>query len=165
MYISSDTNIWIDFKTINALEMPFKLNYDYVMSNDAIQDELLSPTELKDELLSLGLTPTELDDAELLLVYAYGSKYPELSAYDTFAMAIAKKRSYILLTGDGNLRKAATAEGVTIKGTLWVLDELFKKGHLSKADYKQYLLELQKYNGRQIRLPAVEIQKRIDELK
>lgn len=42
MYISSDTNIWIDFKTINAMSLPFRLQCDYIMSNDAIQDELLS---------------------------------------------------------------------------------------------------------------------------
>lgn len=165
MYISSDTSVWIDFKTINALKIPFKLNYDYVMSNDAIQDELLSPIDLKDELLRLGLIPIELDDAELYLVYAYGSKYPQLSVYDMFAMAIAKNRSFILLTGDGNLRKAASVEGVTVKGTLWVLDELFEKNHLSKEDYRQCLLALQKHNNKKIRLPVAEIQKRIDALK
>lgn len=165
MYISSDTNIWIDFKTINAIELPFKLHNHYVMSNDAIQDELLSPHELKDELLGLGLIPIELNDSELLLVYQYVFKYTRLSAYDTFAMAIAKNRNYILLTGDGNVRKAAIAEGVVVKGTLWIFDELFNKGYLTKAEYFQYLKEIQKHNKRQIRLPSVEIQKRIDMLK
>lgn len=51
MYISSDTNVWIDFKTINALALPFELHYDFIMSNYAIQDELLSPPDLKYELL------------------------------------------------------------------------------------------------------------------
>lgn len=165
MYISSDTNIWIDFKTINAMSLPFRLQYDYIMSNDAIQDELLSPPALKDELLGLGLISTELDDSDLILVYQYGSRYPQLSAYDTFAMAIAKNRNYILLTGDGNLRKAAMTEGILVKGTLWIFDELFGEGHLTKAEYLQYLKELQKYNGRQIRLPSIELRKRIDMLK
>ncbi|MDD2402258.1 MAG: hypothetical protein PHI90_04335 [Clostridia bacterium] len=165
MYISSDTNIWIDFKTINAISLPFKLQNNYVMSNDAIQDELLSPYELKDELLCLGLIPINLDDSDLLLVYQYGSKYTQLSAYDTFAMAIAKNRNYILLTGDGNLRKVALAEGVMVRGTLWIFDELFSNGYLTKIEYLQYLKEIKKYNGRQIRLPSVEIQKRIDMLK
>lgn len=165
MYISSDTNIWIDFKTINAMWLPFKLHHDYVMSNDAIQDELLSPLELKDELLDLGLIPMELDDSDLLLVYNYASKYSQLSSYDTFAMAIAKNRGYILLTGDGNLRKAAISEGISVKGTLWILDELFNNGHITKVEYLQYLKELQKYNGKQIRLPSVELERRIERLK
>ncbi len=165
MYISSDTNIWVDFKTIHAMSLPFKLQYYYLMSNDAILDELLSPPGFKDELIHLGLIPTELDDAELNLVYAYGYKYPQLSAYDTFAMAIAKNRSIILLTGDNNLRKIALSEDVTVKGTLWIFEELFEKEYISKVEYLYYLQEIQKYNGRQIRLPAAEIQKRIDKLK
>ncbi|MHB1454961.1 MAG: hypothetical protein ACYCYM_13540 [Saccharofermentanales bacterium] len=80
-------------------------------------------------------------------------------------MAIAKNRSFILLTGDGNLRKAALTEGVAVKGTLWVLDELYEKYHLSKDEYEHYLIELQRYNNRKIRLPGAEIQKRIDALK
>lgn len=41
-YISSDTNIWIDFAIIEKLELPFKLPYIYLMDNDAIEDELLN---------------------------------------------------------------------------------------------------------------------------
>lgn len=165
MYISSDTNVWIDFKTINALALPFELHYDFIMSNYAIQDELLSPPDLKYELLRLGLIQTELDNTELNLVYSYTSKYPQISSYDAFAMAIAKNRNYALLTGDGNLRRAALAEGVTVKGTLWILDELYAKDCLNRAECLQHLHELQKYNGKQVRLPAAEIQKRIDMLK
>lgn len=165
MYISSDTSVWIDFKTLNAIWLPFKLNNHYVMCNDAIQDELLSPPELKNELLELGLIPVELNDSDLLLVYEYRAKYTRLSAYDTFAMAIAKNRDYVLLTGDGNLRKAATEEGIMVKGTLWIFDELFKEGRLTEDEYLQYLEEIEKYNGRQIRLPSTEVQKRIHMLK
>lgn len=162
MYISSDTNIWIDFKTINALPLPFKLHYEYLMSSDAIQDELLSPPDLKDELLNLGLLSTELNDEELLLIFDYGYKYPRLSAYDTFALAIAKNRNYILLTGDGNLRKAAITEEIVVKGTLWIFEELLNDEYITKAEFIQYLKELQKYNGKQIRLPSDVLQKRLE---
>ena len=40
-YISSDTNVWIDFVTIQKTEMPFRLPYTYIMSKDAVEDELL----------------------------------------------------------------------------------------------------------------------------
>ena len=54
-YISSDTNVWLDFATINRLEIPFKLTYTYIMNEDAITDELLSPKELRDNLVGLGM--------------------------------------------------------------------------------------------------------------
>ena len=42
-YISSDTNVWIDFMAIDKLELPFLLPCTYIMSDDAVNDELLSP--------------------------------------------------------------------------------------------------------------------------
>ena len=46
-YISSDTNIWIDFMTIEKLELPFRLPYTFLMYKESIQNELLSPPNLK----------------------------------------------------------------------------------------------------------------------
>lgn len=42
-YISSDTNIWLDFMIINRLELPFRLPYIYLMNSEAMEDELLNP--------------------------------------------------------------------------------------------------------------------------
>ena len=41
-FISSDTNVWIDFCTIDKFYLPFKLPYTYIMNNEAIEDELLN---------------------------------------------------------------------------------------------------------------------------
>lgn len=60
IYISSDTNVWIDFVTIEKLELPFKLPYTYIMSKEAIEDELLSPPGLGTKLASYGLIPVEM---------------------------------------------------------------------------------------------------------
>ena len=59
-YISSDTNVWLDFMIIDRLEYPFRLPYVYLMNTDAIQDEILSPPGLGERLKSLGLQETEL---------------------------------------------------------------------------------------------------------
>ena len=85
-FISSDTNIWIDFSIINKLDLPFKLPYIYLMDKDAIEDELLFPTTLKPDLLSLGLQQIEITLNELLLAEQYGTKYKKLSIYDRIAM-------------------------------------------------------------------------------
>ena len=41
-YISSDTNVWLDFAIIERLELPFRLPCIYLMHGDAVHDELLS---------------------------------------------------------------------------------------------------------------------------
>lgn len=70
-YISSDTNIWLDFATIKKLEAPFKLPYTYIMNEDAITDELLSPKELRENLIGLGLQAVELSEEEFYLAEEY----------------------------------------------------------------------------------------------
>lgn len=63
-YISSDTNIWIDFMVTGKLYLPFRLPLTYLMNQDAVDDELLSPQGLRKQLLELGLIPTELTEKE-----------------------------------------------------------------------------------------------------
>ena len=89
-FISSDTSVWIDFSTIQKAELPFRLPYTYIMSKDAVEDELLSPPGLGAELVSYGLVPVEPTIEEFFLAQEFGTVYPRLSIYDRIALAIAK---------------------------------------------------------------------------
>lgn len=161
-YISSDTNIWIDFHTINRLNMPFLLPITYIMSADAINDELCYPSTLKHDLLNLGLKGVEIDGVEFMLAREYGSKYCKLSIYDRIALAIAKNRGLVLLTGDGILRKAADYENVKVMGTLGLIDKLYKEDKITDFQYDECITLLQQYNGKKIRLPKDQISLRLD---
>ncbi len=160
-YISSDTNIWIDFAQINRLEMPFGLENTYCMSRDAIDDELISPPGVGERLLRLGLRSLEMDEAEFTLVIDYGSRYPRLSFYDRLALAIAKNRDYILLSGDSALRKAAAKEQVSVRGTLWIFDQLLETGKITKIEYLEAMKDLLEDPTGRIRLPKEEIRQRM----
>ena len=161
IYISSDTNVWIDFKVIERLELPFRLPYVYLMNKDAVFNELLSPKGLREQLLTLGLLPVELTEDEFYYALDTAAKYPRLSEYDRSALAIAKKRSLVLLTGDRALRYAAETEGVTVMGTIGILDQLLEKECVSEAEYHTCIAELLKHNGREVRLPERELQQRL----
>lgn len=160
-FISSDTNIWIDFSTIQKIDLPFKLPYIYLMDKDAVEEELTHPKDLRDKLLALGLRQTEIDNEEFQLAEKFGSKYKRLSVYDRIALAIAQNRKIILLTGDGALRKAAQEEKVIVKGTIGLLDELYQGRYISKAEYGLCLTALKHHNGVTVRLPEDEIEKRL----
>ncbi len=160
-YISSDTNVWLDFVAINRLEIPFKLPYTYIMNEDAIEDELLSPKALRENLVGLGLQAVDLSEEEFYLAEEYNGKYQRLSLYDCVALAIAKVRSITLMTGDGPLRKAAEQEGVPVIGTIGVLDRLYGGQYIEKDEYVDCLKELLRNNGKKVRLPENELQKRI----
>ena len=97
VYISSDTNVWLDFSTINKLDIPFKLPYTYIMNEDAIENELLSPKGLQKALIGLGLKAVELSEEEFYLAEEYSAKYSKPSLYDCVALAIAKVRGITLM--------------------------------------------------------------------
>lgn len=102
-YISSDTNVWIDFMKIHRLALPFKLPYTYIMNKDAMEEELLSPTGLRDELVQCGLVGVTIQIEEFELAEKFGQKYIRLSVFDRIALSIAKFRNITLLSGDGAL--------------------------------------------------------------
>lgn len=158
-YISSDTNVWIDFSLIQRIRLPFLLPFTYIMYHEAIETELLDPPELKDELMRCGLVAASLAMEEFDLAEGFGSRYPRLSKYDRIALAIAKVREIPLLTGDGKLREAAMAEGVRVLGTLGILDQLLDRDCLPEAEYRQCLLALKQHP--RTRMPAEEIDARL----
>ena len=161
-FISSDTNIWLDFHTICKLELPFKLPYNYVMFREALREEVISPPDLLDELKKLGIIGVELTTEEFYYAMDLANKYVKLSNYDRIALAIAKYRGFRLLTGDKALRSAAEKEEVHYFGTIGLLDELYNGKHISRQEYKYCLNSFIEHAER--RLPPDEIQKRLNEL-
>jgi len=158
-YVSSDTNLWIDFMEVDKLSWPFLLPYVYLMSKETMDNELLYPRGLREKLIDLGLKETDIEIKELYMVEEFISRYKRLSKADCVALAIAKNRKIVLITGDKNLRLAASSEGVDIKGTLGIMDELLQGAHIKVSDYKKTLKSfLSRKNNR---LPVTEIEKRI----
>ena len=134
-YISSDTNVWLDFVEIEKLSLPFQLPYVYLMNDETVENEMLSPPGLCNKLLQMGLEKTELTEEEFYLTETLTARYAKPSVYDCIALAIAKVRGLTLLTGDGPLRKAAAAEGVNVMGTIGILDQLRDGKYIEDEEY------------------------------
>ena len=163
-YICSDTNFWLDFSAVGRTHLPFRLAYTFIMNRDAVEDEILSPEGLGRELLALGLQPVDMTIEEFRYAEELGRAYKQLSRYDRIALSIARNRHIILLTGDKALRRAALDEGVSLMGTLGILDLLWKERKIEEEEYRSCLtswLNTQAY-GR--RLPKCELQERLRNL-
>lgn len=161
-YISSDTNIWLDFSCISKTDLPFRLPCTYIMYQEALRREIVSPPELLEELRNLGLEGVELTVEEFFYAAELARKYVKLSGYDRTALAIAKYRMIPLLTGDNALRKAGIKEGVEVYGTIGLLDKLYEGSHIDKNEYGYCLKSLLDHKER--RLPVDELQRRLDSL-
>ena len=162
-YISSDTNIWIDFNTISRTDLPFRLPGTYIMYKEALRKEIINPPELLTDLQKRGLIGVDLTIEEFFYADELSKKYVKLSGYDRTALAVAKFRNIPLLTGDNPLRKATEKEGVEVFGTIGLLDKLYDGDYINKLEYQFCLESLLEHKER--RLPTEELQKRIDSLR
>ena len=156
LHLVSDANILIDMDAGGLNTPMFSLgNHGYQF---AVPDVLFEQ-ELKAQhayLLELGLQTHELSEADVSVVFALSRKYVAPSRMDLFALALAKKESCPLLTGDAHLRKAASAGNVEVRGTLWLVREMLEK-HLISARIARLSLKKMVNHGR--RLPWEEAEK------
>lgn len=179
MLISSDTNVWLDFLCIGQLEHPFLLDNSYYLSSITYHDEIDDNTNIinnskrYDEIRmcvkenKILITDATIDELKLAMKYQNEYKPPKvskaISMQDSIALAIAKERKWILLTGDAGLREASKFENVDCRGTLWIYDELLDKNLLSKVEYHNVMDKLlDVVDNKKRRLPRIEILKRIE---
>ncbi len=152
-----DTSLLIDMYIGRIMVEFFKLPYSFV-APDVIIAELQEPDGKT--LMELGLQQGELTGSQILEVLQLRAQYQQPSVNDLFALVLARVFLATLLTGDGNLRKAAHQEGIPIHGTLWVLDEMVRLKIISQLQAAE-ALKLMCERGS--RLPQDECDKRLKE--
>ena len=160
-YVSSDTNIWLDFNSISKIELPFRLDYTYIMYEEALRREIISPQKLASRLKSLGLQGVDITTEEFYLAEELAVKYVKLSGYDRTALSIAKCRGIPLLTGDAALRKAAEEESIQVMGSLGIMDKLLEDKLIKRKEYREVLQAWKAQIPLGRRLPMDEIDKRL----
>ncbi len=165
MFISSDTNIWLDFENIGHLDHPFYLENEYYISNITYHDELYKSKLINNIIKKKHLKITNLTIEEMNIANRLSNAYNKISFQDSLALAIAINRNWILLTGDNALRNAAKLEGIENHGTIWIYDELYLKKKLSKKEMLNVMKKLLKASENGRRLPKEEILKRIINLQ
>ncbi len=152
-----DANIVIDLHRGDVIEHVFRLGVRLVVP-DVIIDELLEPDGAA--LESLGLKNFGLSSQQVQEVVDLIPRYPGASTNDIFALVLARTLGAPLLTGDKHLRRAAEEQGVTVHGTLWLLDEMVREGVIPKRRAAEALTQMLAY-GR--RLPKNECARRLRE--
>jgi hypothetical protein len=71
----------------------------------------------------------DIDGEDWNEIYRFSEKLG-VSVPDGSVWFVARAENAILLSGDGRLRKVAKADGIEIRGVLWVLDELVARERL-----------------------------------
>jgi predicted nucleic acid-binding protein len=118
MILVSDTSVLIDSERGGLLEAVFTLSHEFAVP------DVLYDREMRDEwaerLVQLGLRVVEVSKEGVASALRYRHQRSSLSVPDTFALALAKEREWVLLTGDSELRDLAGLENVECHGLLWL---------------------------------------------
>jgi hypothetical protein len=128
LLLISDANILIDIEIGGLIAPMFSLDFRFVVPDILFFEEL---EERHSYLLEMGLTASELDEAMVMRVAKLAAQYPRPSRNDLFALVLAAKEDCPLLTGDKDLKLAADAENVEVRGTLWLVNEMVRTGKIS----------------------------------
>lgn len=158
-WLISDANIIIDMKAGNILEKMFKLPENFAAPNILYAEEL---AEHHPELPVLGLSILDVQEEFVIEAYRLGSVYKKPGNNDLLALALAKQEQCPLLTGDKDLRVAAEAEKIELRGTLWLVERLFEEKQL---DYTSVVISYNLMKEEQRRLPWDEVDKQIKRFK
>ena len=108
-------------------------------------------------MVTHDLTPDEVAQALELK-----KRNPALSANDCFCCLTAIAHAGILLTGDAQLRRVASARSLRVHGVLWVVDELDATGTCTDSLLTRALKRWQ--DDDTVFLPQDEIAKRLKHL-
>lgn len=154
----SDTSVLIDLERGGLLEHAFSCGL--VM---AVPD-LLYQNELEEDngpyLKKLGLNILNLTPDETTFAQTVRNKRPALSVPDCFALSCALRQEHMLLTGDMNLRKEATAQKVKVYGLLWLLVQMEACGKISPSLLHEGLSKISAH--KRCRLPKDEVKRLLE---
>lgn len=163
--VVSDTNIFIDLVKLDLLGDFFSLPWD-IHTTDFVINELTDPEQnaavtafIKRKRLTVGtLSIEELSD----IVDRSTETGGRISITDFSVCHYAKKNGYALLTGDRNLRKVASSEGIPVHGILFLFDEMVAHAILPPKLAIEIITNLKGINPR---LPFDEVDSRIKKWK
>lgn len=124
----SDANILIDMEEGGLLLSMFSLECKFITPNILYYEEL---SRHHAGLLDPGLEPRPLTPESMSRAFDLARIYRRPSRNGLLAVALAGQESCSLLTGDKHLRTAAQSEGITVFGTIRLVEKLLDDGKIS----------------------------------
>ena len=127
----SDSSVLIEFSKRELLNKMFDLEFQFAVPDLLFHEELIDLGQYsRQDLLRLGLRVESLDPEGVEEASAYQSKRPALSLVNSFALALANRQGWHLLTEDRIMRSVAQSEGIPHRDVLWVIESMLAAGIL-----------------------------------
>ena len=157
----SDANILIDMIDGGIADELFQLEYEFGVPDVLFEYEL---KEHHPELLDKGLKVMGLGETSIEITFDLHAQHRNagLSVNDCMALVLANQQKCPLLTGDAALRQICILEQVEVKGTLWLMGQLFLASIIT-AERAALAYEAMRHAGS--RLPWADVAAQLSEFK
>ncbi|MBV6440910.1 MAG: hypothetical protein DYG98_25075 [Haliscomenobacteraceae bacterium CHB4] len=154
--IITDTNVFIDLIKSGALDFFFLCPFE-IYTTDLVLEEI-KPQEqrahLEKQVITNRLRVLQLSAEDVLAATQLPTQSNLKRITDKSVLLKAIQMQACLLSGDGDLRKEGQRAGLEVRGSLWVIREIWSAGLSNVTDLLVMLDEL----SRNTRLPAVAIE-------
>ncbi len=137
----SDSSVLIEFSKRELLDKMFALEFQFAVPDLLFHEELIDlGSYSRKDLLGFGLRVESLDAEGVEMAIAYQSERPALSLVDSFALALADRQGWHLLTEDRTMRSVAESKGIAYMDALWIIDRMLD-AHILSASQVAAVLE------------------------
>lgn len=159
--VINDANILIDLIQLDLFGVFFELDSLELKTTDFVFEELYFEQKkiLENFIESNQLIVIESQEEDLVHISNLLNITTGLSFEDCSVWHFAKTFNAILLTGDGNLRRQSMADGVEVRGILFIFDLLLIEGLLN---FENAILKINQLYQLNDRLPFEAKIKRLD---
>ena len=162
--IITDSSVFFDIIKIQALPEFFALDFE-ICTTDFVKSEILESEQREQIELFIRahqLIVFEMSEQEIEEIENFKTKRFFKTLIDKTVLWKAKQLKCPLLTGDAKLRNEAIEQGVTVHGSLWVIQIMVESKVVTANEGIEFLEKLKISNDR---LPLDEIEKLIKKLK
>jgi predicted nucleic acid-binding protein len=160
--VIKDACILFDLVDLSLLGDFFQLGF-IALTTPQVIGEVTNETQWQEISKFVDGAQLQVDsDGEFESVKKIFDAYPGLSIPDSSVLELALRKKAVIYSSDGSLRKISVKQGLTVRGILWIIEELYVCGAISKV---QALEKLNLYEIINQRAPIKEIQKLIEKIK
>lgn len=117
----NDANILMDIVKLDLTEAFLALGFE-LYTTDFVFAEM--EPEQQEQLASDTLIKIGADAVDMTAIFEMMEQHAGLSFEDCSTWHFAQKMDGILVTGDGRLRKKATAAGLEVRGMIYIIEQI-----------------------------------------
>lgn len=130
--VIKDACILFDLVDLNLLEDFFQLEV-IAFTTPQVIGEITN--EQQWEVISKFITEGKIqidNDGTFEVIANINDEYPGLSLADSSVLELAIRKNAIIYSSDGGLRKISTRNNLTVRGIIWIIEEMHNREILNK---------------------------------